>query len=59
MKRCGVHQENYWSAILLVLAQRAVDLGQGLKEAARVAGYENSSALSRSLAKARLQSATN
>jgi AraC-like DNA-binding protein len=49
----------YWSAIRLALAQRAVDLGQGLKEAARVAGYENSSALSRALAKARLQSATN
>jgi AraC-like DNA-binding protein len=49
----------YLSAIRLALAQRAVDLGQGLKEAARVAGYENSSALSRALAKARLQSAIN
>jgi hypothetical protein len=41
------------------MAQRAVDLGQGLKEAARQAGYENSSALSRALAKARLLSALN
>lgn len=45
----------YLSAIRLAVAQRAVDLGKGLKEAARVAGYQNSSALSRALAKARLQ----
>ncbi len=44
----------YLSAIRLALAQRAVDLGKGLKEAARVAGYANSSALSRALAKAKL-----
>ena len=49
----------YLSAIRLAMAQRAVDLGQGLKEAARLAGYENSSALSRALAKARLLSAMN
>lgn len=44
----------YLSAIRLALAQRAVDLGKGLKEAARIAGYENSSALSRALSKARM-----
>lgn len=49
----------YLSAIRLALAQHAVDFGKGLKEAARVAGYENSSALSRALAKARLQPAKN
>ncbi len=43
----------YLAAIRLALAQRAVDLGKGLKEAAKVAGYENSSALSRALAKSR------
>lgn len=46
----------YLAAIRLAMAQRAVDLGKGLKEAARVSGYENSSALSRALAKSRLQS---
>jgi AraC-like DNA-binding protein len=45
----------YLAAIRLALARRAVELGRGLKEAARVAGYENSSALSRALA--RVQSA--
>ena len=45
----------YLAAIRLALAQRAVDLGKGLKEAARVAGYDSSSALSRALAKSRLQ----
>ncbi len=49
----------YLSAIRLALAKRAVDLGQGLKEAARVAGYENSSALSRALARVRLQKRLN
>ena len=49
----------YLAAIRLALAQRAVDLGKGLKEAARIAGYENSSALSRALTKARLQLALN
>jgi AraC-like DNA-binding protein len=44
----------YLMAIRLAIAQRAVDLGKGLKEAARLAGYDNSSALSRALAKARL-----
>jgi AraC-like DNA-binding protein len=44
----------YLAAIRLALAQRAVDLGRGLKEAAKVAGYENSSALSRALAKSRV-----
>jgi AraC-like DNA-binding protein len=43
----------YLSAIRLALAQRAVDLGKGLKEAARIAGYESSSALSRALSKAK------
>jgi AraC-like DNA-binding protein len=45
----------YLAAIRLALAQRAVDLGKGLKEAARIAGYANTSALSRALAKSRLQ----
>lgn len=49
----------YLAAIRLALAQRAVDLGKGLKEAAKVAGYENSSALSRALAKARLRPVLN
>lgn len=43
----------YLAAIRLAMAQRAVDLGKGLKEAARVAGYTNSSALSRALSKSR------
>ena len=47
----------YLAAIRLAIAQRAVDLGKGLKEAARAAGYTNTSALSRALGKARLQSA--
>ena len=46
----------YLSAVRLALAQRTVDLGQGLKEAARIAGYESSAALSRALAKVRSQS---
>lgn len=49
----------YLAAIRLAIAQRAVDLGKGLKEAARLAGYENSSALSRALARARLPSNLN
>lgn len=44
----------YLAAIRLAMAQRAVDLGKGLKEAARVAGYANTSALSRALARSRL-----
>ena len=44
----------YLAAIRLALAKRAVDLGKGLKEAAKVAGYGNSSALSRALAKSML-----
>lgn len=43
----------YLSAIRLALAQRAVDAGKGLKEAARVAGYGNVSALSRALSRVR------
>jgi transcriptional regulator GlxA family with amidase domain len=43
----------YLSAIRLAIAQRAVDMGKGLKEAARAAGYTNTSALSRALSKAR------
>jgi AraC-like DNA-binding protein len=46
----------YLAAIRLAIARRAVDLGKGLKEAARVAGYQNSSALSRALAKVRFES---
>lgn len=45
----------YLGAIRLAMAQRAVDLGKGLKEAARTAGYANTSALSRALAKARIK----
>ncbi|MEJ7138312.1 cupin domain-containing protein [Amphibiibacter pelophylacis] len=45
----------YLSALRLAIAQRAVDQGKGLKEAARTAGYANPSALSRALTKARLQ----
>ena len=44
----------YLAAIRLALAQRAVDSGRGLKAAAKVAGYENSSALSRALTKSRM-----
>jgi AraC-like DNA-binding protein len=47
----------YLSAIRLAIAQRAVDLGKGLKEAARVAGYANSSALSRALSRSKKPSA--
>lgn len=47
----------YLSALRLALAQRAVDLGKGLKEAARIAGYGNASALSRSLSRARQRQA--
>ncbi len=43
----------YLAAIRLAIAQRSVDLGKGLKEAARAAGYESSSALSRALARSR------
>ncbi len=49
----------YLTAIRLAIAQRAVDLGKGLKEAARLAGYENSSALSRALARTSLPSGSN
>ena len=45
----------YLAAIRLATAQRAVDLGKGLKEAARKAGYANTSALSRALSKARVR----
>jgi AraC-like DNA-binding protein len=41
----------YLSSIRLALARREVDLGRGLKEAARAAGYTNTSALSRALGK--------
>lgn len=44
----------YLAALRLALAQRAVEQGKGLKEAARIAGYGNTSALSRSLSRARL-----
>lgn len=43
----------YLAAIRLAMAQRAVELGKGLKEAARTAGYGNASALSRALSRAR------
>lgn len=45
----------YLAAIRLAMAQRAVDLGKGLKEAASLAGYDNRSALSRALARSRLR----
>jgi AraC-like DNA-binding protein len=44
----------YLASIRLAMAQRAVDLGKGLKEAARTAGYANTSALSRALTKNRI-----
>jgi AraC-like DNA-binding protein len=47
----------YLSALRLALAQRAVEQGKGLKEAARIAGYDNASALSRSLSQARQRQA--
>ncbi|MEZ5658430.1 MAG: AraC family transcriptional regulator [Burkholderiaceae bacterium] len=43
----------YLTAIRLSIARRSVELGKGLKEAARAAGYRNPSALSRALARAR------
>jgi AraC-like DNA-binding protein len=43
----------YLAAIRLAMAQRTVDMGKGLKEAARTAGYGNASALSRALSRAR------
>lgn len=43
----------YLAAIRLAMAQRAVDLGKGMKEAARTSGYGNTSALSRALSRAR------
>jgi AraC-like DNA-binding protein len=46
----------YLAGIRLALAQRAVDQGKGLKEAARAAGYANSSALSRALTRSRWRS---
>ncbi len=45
----------YLSAIRLAMAKRAVEQGKGLKEAARGIGYNNASALSRALSRARLQ----
>lgn len=44
---------SYLSTLRLSIAQRAVELGKGLKEAARTSGYRNTSALSRALSKAR------
>lgn len=43
----------YLSALRLAMAQRSVDLGKGLKESARLAGYSSASALSRALARSR------
>lgn len=43
----------YLSTLRLQMAQRAVQSGQGLKAAASVSGYDNVSALSRALSKAR------
>jgi len=41
----------YLAAIRLAIARRAVQAGKGLKSAARDAGYANTSALSRALAR--------
>lgn len=41
----------YLAAVRLAMAQRAVDQGKGLKQAARVSGYRNVSALSRALSR--------
>lgn len=43
----------YLTALRLALAERAVSAGKGLKEAARMVGYQNASALSRALSKTR------
>lgn len=43
----------YLTLIRLAIAQRTVELGKGLKVAARTSGYSNESALSRALSKAR------
>lgn len=48
----------YLAAIRLAIAQRAVDIGKGLKEAAKLAGYESTSALSRALTKSKLYQPT-
>ena len=48
----------YLASVRLALAQRAVDLGKGLKDAARTAGYANTSALSRALSKNRTDKIT-
>jgi AraC-like DNA-binding protein len=41
----------YMRSIRLAMAQNAVEMGKGLKAAARLAGYANASALSRALSK--------
>lgn len=43
----------YLSCIRLAMARRAVEQGKGLKEAARLTGYESSAALSRALSRSR------
>lgn len=47
----GETPARYLVALRLALARRAVQLGKGLKVAAREAGYRNSSALSRALSR--------
>lgn len=49
----GTPPGKYLGQLRLMIAQRAVQSGKGLKGAAHAAGYQNASALSRALARAR------
>lgn len=49
----GVPPGRFLAQLRLLIARRAVESGQGLKAAARAAGYVNTSALSRALARVR------
>ncbi len=49
----GVSPGKYLAQLRLLIAQRAVQAGKGLKSAARDSGYQNVSALSRALGRAR------
>ncbi|HRK40278.1 MAG TPA: AraC family transcriptional regulator [Burkholderiaceae bacterium] len=49
----GIPPGKYLGQLRLLIAQRAVQAGKGLKGAAQAAGYQNASALSRALGRAR------
>ena len=51
----GTPPGKYLTQLRLLIAQRAVQSGKGLKGAARVSGYKDASALSRALGRAREQ----